>query len=304
MLLLVIGEKMNFDEIYRKFEESKRNAEIEYDRNGSSNDYKILARQTAKFAESALSLAPENQREKLLRANDFYRAAAGDDKIIIQTNPTLSQTSSSGTIGRKTKWDTKPPKGGLDTVVGMYEGREEIENKAEFVINNPEEAKKLGLMPSGGMLLYSLPGNGKTFFLGRLARYLQDQYQFKPFKGDGANTQGMYVGQSEKFIKQLHDEAKKLKRAFIGVDEANSHMTRRDFPNLHEYTMKRTEAWLDQMQGLEDQKTFDKILLYGMATNFPWLMDNAAIRPGRLDSLIYIPLPEGVTRVEMLRKLL
>ena len=115
-----------------------------------------------------------------------------------------------------------------------------------------------------------------------------------------SDLKSKYFGDTEKQIKKLFEEAKNYKVAIIFFDEFESIGVSRD--KFNEITSSTVvPELLAQMQGFE---TNDNLLLIIAATNRPWDIDSALLRPGRFDSQIYIELPDFTLRKLMIEKYL
>ena len=105
-----------------------------------------------------------------------------------------------------------------------------------------------------------------------------------------------WVGSAEKNIQELFAAARQHERSVIFMDETEAIVSKRGGGST---VMDRViPEFLAQVDGLERHDTM--LLLLG-ATNRPWDMDEAALRPGRFDALIYVPLPDTPARLKMLQ---
>src|ERR671937_841006 len=117
------------------------------------------------------------------------------------------------------------------------------------------------------------------------------------FRVSPADLLSKWVGEAEQNIKKLFDAAAAEKRAIIFIDEIESLVpARRDEGSS---VMQRVVPQI--LQGMEgfDKKNVSPILFMG-ATNVPWQLDPAVLRPGRFDEKIYIPLPDRPARRKLL----
>jgi len=104
-----------------------------------------------------------------------------------------------------------------------------------------------------------------------------------------------WVGSAEKHIRELFATARNCPRCVVFMDETESIVAKRGSGST---VMNRViPEFLGQVDGLEKRENM--LLLLG-ATNRPWDMDKAALRPGRFDELIYVPLPDEEARLKML----
>lgn len=181
----------------------------------------------------------------------------------------------------------------FDDVAGLDEVKQDIRLKMIYPFAHPELAERFGIRPGGGVLLYGPPGTGKTM----LAKATAGEIDATFFRISPADVLSKWVGEAEQNVKKLFDAAAAEKRAIIFIDEIEALVpARRDEGSS---VMQRVVPQI--LQGMEgfDEKTISPILFMG-ATNVPWQLDPAVLRPGRFDEKVYIPLPDLPARVKML----
>ncbi|MCC6422454.1 MAG: ATP-binding protein [Phycisphaerales bacterium] len=185
------------------------------------------------------------------------------------------------------------PKLRFDDVAGLEEVKQDIRLKMIYPFEHPELAERFGIRPGGGVLLYGPPGTGKTM----LAKATAGEIDATFFRISPADVLSKWVGEAEQNIKKLFDAAAGEKRAIIFIDEIEALVpARRDEGSS---VMQRVVPQI--LQGMEgfDEKAISPILFMG-ATNVPWQLDPAVLRPGRFDEKVYIPLPDLPARMKML----
>ena len=154
-----------------------------------------------------------------------------------------------------------------------------------------------GRRPTKGVLLYGPPGNGKTM-LAKAAASAAGGSSFFPVKGP--EILNKYVGESERTVRELFARARSVKdgRGVIFIDEAEAILGRRgDLYSQMEKVVVPT--FLTEMDGLESNKVF--VIL---ATNRPDLLDEAVVRPGRIDRSVEVapptqPVVEAIMRAAL-----
>lgn len=193
----------------------------------------------------------------------------------------------------ETKWDKQNiPDISFDDVAGLDEVKESVKMRVILPIKNKEVFSKYNKKVGGGILLYGLPGTGKTMIAKAIAHEINASF----YEVKCSDIVSKWVGESERNIKNLFVEARKNKVAVIFFDEfeaiaakrgSNSTVMNRIVPEL-----------LAQIQGFNDN---DCMLLLLAATNRPWDIDSAMLRPGRFNELIYVPLPDYESRLKILQ---
>lgn len=184
----------------------------------------------------------------------------------------------------------------LDDVAGMEEAKKQLKLRLIDPVVNPQEAEKYGLKPGGGVMLYGPPGTGKTF----LARAVAGELGLPFYMFTGADVFGKYVGEAEKNISAIFAEARKHPLSVVFVDEMETIFSKRS-EDIHEVTRKVISVILQELDGVDKSK--NPILLLG-ATNVPWMIDEAFMRPGRFDILTYVGLPDRAARMHILQNAL
>ena len=178
-------------------------------------------------------------------------------------------------------------------VAGLEDVKQDIRLKMIYPFQHPELAEKFGVRPGGGVLLYGPPGTGKTM----LAKATAGEIDASFFRISPADVLSKWVGEAEQNIKKLFDAAAAEPRSIIFIDEIEALVPARKDEGSS--VMQRVVPQI--LQGMEgfDKKKTSPILFMG-ATNVPWQLDPAVLRPGRFDEKVYIPLPDLAARRKLL----
>lgn len=177
-------------------------------------------------------------------------------------------------------------------VAGLEEAKEQIRLRLIYPLEHPEKAARYGIRRGGGLLLYGPPGTGKTL----LARAVAGEVNAAFFTARPSELMSKWVGESEQNIARLFDEARQCPRAVIFLDEIEAMLPARR--SSGSTVMQRVVPQiLAELQGVRGRQGS---LLFLGATNEPWAIDPAALRPGRFDAKVFIGLPELAARRRML----
>ena len=179
--------------------------------------------------------------------------------------------------------------GGLDKV------KQELQETVSYPVEHPEKFLKYGMNPSKGVLFYGPPGTGKTLLAKAIAH--ECQANFISIKGPELLT--MWFGESEANVRDVFDKARAAAPCVMFFDELDSIAKSRggssgDAGGAGDRVINQI---LTEMDGMNAKKN---VFVIG-ATNRPEQIDPAILRPGRLDQLIYIPLPNEASRLDILR---
>jgi transitional endoplasmic reticulum ATPase len=181
----------------------------------------------------------------------------------------------------------------FDDIAGLDDVKEEIRLRMIYPLEHPELAEKFQVNPGGGVLLYGPPGTGKTL----LARATAGELDAAFFTVSAADVLSKWVGEAEQNVKKLFDAAVEHAPSVIFIDEIESLVpARRD-----DGSSVMTRVVPQILQGMEGfgKKGSGGVMFMG-ATNVPWQLDTAVLRPGRFDAKVYIPLPDLPARRKML----
>jgi len=182
---------------------------------------------------------------------------------------------------------------GFDDIAGLEEVKEEIRLKMLYPFAHPELARRYGIGTGGGVLLYGPPGTGKTMMAKAIAHELEATF----FTVSPAQVMSKWVGEAEQNVRKLFEAAKAEPTSVIFLDEIEALVPRRKSDSST--VMQRVVPQiLQELEGFDRQD--GRALLFVGATNKPWLLDEAMLRPGRMDARIYVGLPDAPARFRLL----
>ncbi len=160
----------------------------------------------------------------------------------------------------------------------------------QLLLENPSLSRDLGIEPPTGLLLYGPPGTGKT----TIARVLAHESHCHFLATSPAEINSMWLGESEKAVKRLFDEARAKAPAIVFLDEIDALLPSRS-GGVNQYSDKVVNQFLHEMDGLIKNR---RIFVIG-ATNRRDMLDPALLRGGRLSREIEIPLPDEPARRQL-----
>uniref|UniRef100_A0A1I7UG09 vesicle-fusing ATPase n=2 Tax=Caenorhabditis tropicalis TaxID=1561998 RepID=A0A1I7UG09_9PELO len=179
---------------------------------------------------------------------------------------------------------------------GLQNVKRELQELVQYPVEHPEKYLKFGMQPSRGVLFYGPPGCGKTLLAKAIAN--ECQANFISIKGPELLT--MWFGESEANVRDVFDKARAAAPCVLFFDELDSIAKSRgggaggDAGGASDRVINQV---LTEMDGMNAKKN---VFIIG-ATNRPDIIDPAVLRPGRLDQLIYIPLPDEASRLQILK---
>ena len=179
--------------------------------------------------------------------------------------------------------------------VAGYDGvKLEIKEVVDF-LRMPERFKEIGARVPKGILLVGPPGTGKTLF----ARAVAGEAGVGFLSVTGSDFMEMFVGVGASRVRDLFQQARKMGKAIIFIDEIDSIGRKRGagLGGGHDEREQTLNQMLAEMDGFE---TTEGIVILA-ATNRPDILDPALLRPGRFDRQIIVPLPEFEERLAILK---
>ncbi|KAG8732951.1 ATPase of 26S proteasome regulatory subunit 4 [Ceratobasidium sp. 428] len=179
--------------------------------------------------------------------------------------------------------------GGLDTQI------QEIKESVELPLTHPELYEEMGIKPPKGVILYGVPGTGKTL----LAKAVANQTSATFLRVVGSELIQKYLGDGPKLVRELFRVAEEHAPSIVFIDEIDAIGTKRyDSTSGGEREIQRTMLeLLNQLDGFDTRGDVKVI----MATNKIESLDPALIRPGRIDRKIEFPLPDVKTKRHIFR---
>lgn len=225
------------------------------------------------------------KHKKIMKDKEIMEKTAENEILVDITNPSEFEY--------KFECDSLPNIT-FDDVAGLDTVKEEVKLKVLLPIENPEAFEGYQKKNGGGLLLFGPPGTGKTMIAAAIANEIGAKfYSIKP-----SDLLHQGIGNTEKAIKSLFNQARQHPCAIIYFDEMDS-IAQKDTRST--YAKQLRSELLAQLQGIENYgKDAGNILYLIAATNKPWDIDSAFIRPGRFGTRIYVGLPDDKAREYMI----
>lgn len=208
----------------------------------------------------------------------------------------MGQAGNIMSIGRSRakNYNADNPSTTFADVAGYAGVKQEIKEVVDF-LRMPERFKEIGARVPKGILLVGPPGTGKTLF----ARAVAGEAGVGFLSVSGSDFMEMFVGVGASRVRDLFQQAAKMGRAIIFIDEIDSIGRKRGagLGGGHDEREQTLNQLLNEMDGFE---TTEGIVVLA-ATNRPDILDAALLRPGRFDRQIIVPLPESDERLAILK---
>ena len=217
--------------------------------------------------------------------------------VVVNTNP-----KGSVLVTEETHLELKPeaveiteehiPNVAYEDIGGLKEEVEKVREMIEIPLKRPELFDRLGIQPPKGVLLYGPPGTGKTL----LAKAVASESQASFHLINGPEIMSKFVGDAEKKIREIFDDAEKNAPSIIFIDEIDAIAPKRE-ESYGEVERRVVAQLLTLMDGMKGR---GKVIVIA-ATNRPDALDPALRRGGRFDREIEIGVPNYEGRLQILK---
>jgi len=173
---------------------------------------------------------------------------------------------------------------------GLEDQIQEMKEAVELPLTHPELYEDVGIRPPKGVILYGVPGTGKTL----LAKAVASETSATFLRVVGSELIQKYLGDGPKLVREMFRVAQEHAPSIVFIDEIDAVATKRyDTTSGGEKEIQRTMLeLLNQLDGFDDRGDVKVI----MATNRIESLDPAMIRPGRIDRKIEFPMPDEKTK--------
>lgn len=176
-----------------------------------------------------------------------------------------------------------------EDVGGLEEVKKDLMESVEWPLKYPQVFEKLRTEPPRGILLFGPPGTGKTL----LAKAVANKSECNFISVKGPELLSKWVGESEKGVREVFRKARQASPSIIFFDEIDALLPKRgSYSGSSHVTESVVSQILTELDGMEE---LTDVTIIG-ATNRPDMLDDAMLRPGRLDRIIYVPPPDEESR--------
>lgn len=234
----------------------------------------------------------EHLKEDLQNPNQVEEASQPEQPV--QQRP--NQGSNNAMDEEKQATEARVPiqkgKGnGFKDIAGMNDLKQMLTQKVIFILKDKEKAEKYKLLPPNGILFYGPPGCGKSFFAEKFA----EEAGFNFILVKASDLGSIYVHGSQGKIADLFKKAEESKPTIICFDEFDAFVPNRSNQGA-EHQAGEVNEFLSQLNNCAQRGIF-----VIATSNRPDMIDPAVLRTGRIDKLVYVPMPDQEARREMFK---
>jgi transitional endoplasmic reticulum ATPase len=180
---------------------------------------------------------------------------------------------------------------------GLEETKRELQEMVRYPIEHRHLFERFGMQASRGVLFYGPPGCGKTL----MAKAIANECGANFISVKGPELLNMYFGGSEANVRNLFEKARAASPCILFFDEMDSIARARGGGGGGGGSSDTSDRVINQILSEIDGMGSGKTLFIIGATNRPDILDPGIMRPGRLDQLIYIPLPDRESRISIFK---
>ncbi len=266
------------------------------------------AREAREFYERGVALDPSVKNEDLLKrirqaggvrsaedARDAVPQRGGDRQAAAYFDPEFEEDDFDDDFDDhelEIEFEQRPDVD-FARVGGMEPVKEDIRMKILYPLENRELFEAYGKKAGGGVLLYGPPGCGKTL----ISRATAGEIRAKFLSVGLHQILDMWIGKSEEKLHEIFELARRQAPAVLFFDEVDALAAdRKDMRTSAGRTL--INQFLAELDGEASRN--EGVLVLG-ATNAPWHLDSAFLRPGRFDRLVFVPPPDEPAREEIIR---
>ncbi len=241
---------------------------------------------------------------KVPNGNQFYVEVSehvkdlvpGDSILVEQKNLTVvDKVSSTKKFAVEQFVILEKPTVSWKDVGGLKTQVEEIKEVIELPLKKPELFRKVGITPPKGILLYGPPGTGKTLLAKAVAHSTKSTF----IEVVGSELVQKFIGEGAKLVKEIFELAREKAPSVVFIDEIDALASKRvDMGTSGEREVQRT--FMQLLAEIDGFKNLGNVKIIG-CTNRRDILDEAVVRPGRLDRLIEVPTPKRDGLKEILK---
>ena len=218
-----------------------------------------------------------------------------DPPFVGQTEAAKPMLVSGDNEGAELDAPPETPEVTLADVGGLQQVKDRLNVAFLEPMRNPEIAKAFQKSLRGGLLLYGPPGTGKTF----IAKAIAGELGAKFLTVTVADVLNSFIGESEKNVQRLFERARRHAPCVLFIDELDSIGGKRSMYGSNATWMRGVvNQLLTELDGVGSNN--DGVFVLA-ATNHPWDVDDALLRPGRFDRVVLVTAPDAPARIEILR---
>jgi len=182
----------------------------------------------------------------------------------------------------------------FSSVAGAHEAKEDLMDIVDF-LKNPGKYRKIGAKIPCGVLLQGEPGTGKTL----LARAVAGEAHCPFITVSGSDFVEVFVGVGASRVRDLFAQAKRNAPCIVFIDEIDA-VGRQRSGSGHGGSDEREQTLNQLLTEMDGFEVNDEPIIVMAATNRADVLDKALLRPGRFDRIVTVPVPDLISREQIL----
>lgn len=280
----------------------RRENRVNYNQMDFYRDASLICFQRQSKKSTSKSVSPSHLEDPQIPSKSLRTPNPIDRTPSLSTSSERDGSSSDDDEVTKKRFRIAPVKidgeqDGLEFVAGLDDCIAKLKEMITYPLQFPEFYQKIRISPPRGVLFHGPPGTGKTLVARKLVEYCKSLNRPVSFYvRNGGDLLSKYIGEAEKSIRLLFEEARKSAPSIIFFDEIDAIAPARSAKNDQSH-ISVVATLLAEMDGLVDR---GQIVVIG-ATNRVQSVDPALRRPGRFDREFYFPMPGKEARCAILK---
>lgn len=237
-----------------------------------------------------------NGNEFYVEVSNSFRGASGDAVLVEQKNLTVIEKITGSFKFNVEKYVIiEKPTITWKQIGGLSREINEVVEVVELPLKKPELFKKVGIQPPKGILLHGPPGTGKTLLAKAVAASTNSTF----IQVVGSELVQKFIGEGARLVNEIFQLARAKAPAIIFIDEVDALAARRvDMGTSGEREVQRT--FMQLLAEIDGFMPLDNVKIVG-CTNRMDILDPAILRPGRLDRIIFVDIPDEDGRMEIFK---
>jgi proteasome regulatory subunit len=247
----------------------------------------MLCEVTEMYGQNAIIKVPNGNRFFVCVSESCEDVQPGDSVLVDQKNLNIIKKINKSKGFNVEKFVIlEKPELTFEDVGGLQQQVQEIREVVELPLLKPHLFRKIGITPPKGLLLHGPPGTGKTMLAKAVANATESTF----IEVVGSELVQKFIGEGAKLVKEIFELAREKAPSIVFIDEIDALAAKRvDIGTSGEREVQRT--FMQLLAEIDGFEPLGNVKVIG-CTNRKDILDPAVVRPGRLDRMVHVPIPD------------